>query len=70
MEMYMNGTWRASRNGKVTEVLNPTTKQVIDTVPSATEEDVEETLQAAQSAKKRVGPHAALEERRNHPSLF
>lgn len=52
MEMYTNGNWRSSRDGKAVEVYNPTTKQVIDTVPFATLEDVEDALQAAHAAKK------------------
>jgi len=50
--MYTNGDWRESRSGKTIEVKNPATKEVIDTVPFASAEEVEEALQAAHAAKR------------------
>lgn len=41
MKMYINGRPASASNGESIEVLNPATNEVIDTVPSATKEDVE-----------------------------
>jgi acyl-CoA reductase-like NAD-dependent aldehyde dehydrogenase len=51
MLMYINGGWNASQNGAVIEVANPATGEVIDSVPEASQGDVEDALQAAQAAK-------------------
>lgn len=52
MQMYTNGKWRSSGDSKVVEVFSPTNKQVIDTIPFATKEDVEDALKAAKAAQK------------------
>ncbi|MFF2854791.1 aldehyde dehydrogenase family protein [Peribacillus sp. NPDC058002] len=51
MLMYAKGNWNASTDGKVTEVFNPATKEVIGTVPQAKPNDIEEVIGAAQKAK-------------------
>ena len=40
MKMYIDGAAADASNGEVIEVLNPATGELIDTVPSATQEDV------------------------------
>jgi succinate-semialdehyde dehydrogenase / glutarate-semialdehyde dehydrogenase len=52
MEMIINGEKRGARNGETTPVFNPATMEVIDTIPMATIEDVEEALDFAQIGKK------------------
>lgn len=51
MKMIINGEKRDSRNGEVTAVYNPATMEVIDTIPMATPEDVEQALDHAQVGK-------------------
>lgn len=52
MKMLINGKQTAASDGKTLEVLNPATMELIDTVPSATQQDVEAALDAAQQGKK------------------
>lgn len=52
MKMIINGKETLSRDGKMIDVINPATMEVIDQVPAATLEDVEEALDAALEAKK------------------
>lgn len=52
MQMYINGSWRSSKDGNEIEIVNPSTNTVIDTVPAAAAADVDEALQAAKTAKK------------------
>lgn len=47
MQMIINGIGRDASDGQVMEVLNPATMGVVDTVPCATEEDVELALDCA-----------------------
>ena len=46
MKMYLNGEW-VSRD-QVQEVLNPYDGSVFDTVPSASEEDVNDAVNSAE----------------------
>ncbi|MGQ9600039.1 MAG: aldehyde dehydrogenase family protein [Anaerolineae bacterium] len=48
--MWINGEWVAGSSGKVIEVLNPYTEEVIGTVPAGTAVEVEQAVQAAQAA--------------------
>ena len=48
--MWINGEWVAVSSGKVIEVLNPYTEEVIGTVPAGTAVEVEQAVQAAQAA--------------------
>lgn len=52
MKMIINGKAADASDGKILEVTNPATGAVIDTVPSATLEDVEAAVSAAKSAQK------------------
>lgn len=52
MKMIINGIKCDSSDGKTMEVINPATMEVIDTIPKATEEDVNRALDAAVKAKK------------------
>ncbi|MCP8969676.1 aldehyde dehydrogenase family protein [Ectobacillus ponti] len=48
-KMIINGKPRDSRDGQFGDVLNPTTNEVLDRVPLATAEDVEEALDVARA---------------------
>lgn len=52
MKMIINGEKRDSRDGKTMTIINPATQEMIDTVPSATKEDVEEAIEVAQKGKE------------------
>ena len=52
MKMYIGGFERDSSDGKAIEVINPATNEVIDTVPSATKEDIDEILNNAKKGEK------------------
>ena len=52
MKMYINGRPASASNGESIEVLNPATNEVIDTVPSATKEDVESAISVAVAGEK------------------
>ena len=47
MKSLFGGSWRDSSDGKVIEVRNPATNELIDTVPSLTKEDVNEAVDFA-----------------------
>ncbi|MGB9662524.1 MAG: aldehyde dehydrogenase family protein [Moorellaceae bacterium] len=55
MRMIIGGERVASRSGEEIEVLNPATQEVVDTVPAATEEDVNLCLEKALEGKKEWG---------------
>lgn len=52
MKSLIAGQWVDSSNGKVIEVRNPATNELIDTVPSLTKEDVDRAVDAAYEAQK------------------
>lgn len=52
MQMTINGEKTNSSDGKEIQVFNPATQELIDTVPSATNEDIERATKAAQVGKK------------------
>ncbi|RBQ18290.1 aldehyde dehydrogenase [Spongiactinospora rosea] len=52
--LYIAGSWRRG-GGPAIPVINPATEDVIATVPSATPEEVEEALAAAQRAQREWG---------------
>jgi succinate-semialdehyde dehydrogenase/glutarate-semialdehyde dehydrogenase len=52
MRMFINGEKRDSFNGKIIEVRNMATMELIDTVPAATVEDAQEALEAARSGSQ------------------
>ena len=52
MKMLINGQWVDSSNKEVIEIDNPYTGQIIDSVPSATKEDVDFAISEAVKAQK------------------
>ncbi len=52
MKMIIGGKKTDSKDGNVIEVFNPATQELLDTVPSATKEDIEMCLEIAQEGKK------------------
>ena len=52
MKSLIGNKWRDSSDGKVIEVYNPATNELIDTVPSLTKEDVEEAIDYADIHQK------------------
>lgn len=52
MQMIIGGQKTNASDGKFIEVFNPATQQLIDTIPSATKEDIDKALQIAQEGKK------------------
>ena len=51
MKSLIGNTWRDSSDGKVIEVKNPATGELVDTVPSLTKEDVIEAINYAHGHK-------------------
>jgi len=51
MEMILGGQKAASQDGKVIDVYNPATGELIDTVPSASKKDIETALKYAKKGK-------------------
>jgi acyl-CoA reductase-like NAD-dependent aldehyde dehydrogenase len=49
-KMWINGTYTSGTSGKVIEVRNPATEEIIDTAPAANAADVELAVTAAQAA--------------------
>lgn len=52
MKMLIDGKKTDSSDGKVIEVYNPSTHEFIDTVPSATQDDVNRAIEIAQEGKR------------------
>jgi D-glyceraldehyde dehydrogenase (NADP+) len=50
MKIYINGVWKDSSNKNTLNKYNPSTGEVIDTFPAATKDDVDEAMDAAESA--------------------
>jgi succinate-semialdehyde dehydrogenase/glutarate-semialdehyde dehydrogenase len=50
--MFINGNRVDSRDGKTIEILNSATQELVETVPTATPEDVQEAIDAAQEGKR------------------
>ena len=55
MQMLVGGKWRDAADGKQRAVVNPSTGEVIDRVPVATQADVEEALRIATLGKEVMG---------------
>ena len=51
MKMFIDGTATDASDGKVIEVTNPATGEVVDTVPAATEKDVARAVAKAKAAQ-------------------
>ena len=52
MKSLIGSSWRDSSDGKVINVMNPATNELVDTVPSLTKEDVEEAIKYAKNKQK------------------
>ncbi len=52
MKMIIDGQMSGSESGKAFEIVNPATGRVIDTVPQATERDIERAVEAAVRGQK------------------
>src|SRR5690606_41958500 len=48
--LYRNGAWVAPSSSERIEVENPTTEQVLGTIPAGSAEDVDEAVRAARAA--------------------
>jgi succinate-semialdehyde dehydrogenase/glutarate-semialdehyde dehydrogenase len=48
VKLHINGEWRDASSGKVLEVINPATEEMIGTVAHAEKADLDEALEAAQ----------------------
>jgi lactaldehyde dehydrogenase / glycolaldehyde dehydrogenase len=51
-QMYINGEFTESSSGEKVNVINPSTEEVISTVPKGTEEDAVSAIEAAYEAQK------------------
>lgn len=51
-QMFINGEFVKNKSGRMIEVINPATEQVISQVPDGTAEDVNEAVMAAEQAQK------------------
>ena len=49
-QLFINGEWRDAASGDVIEVVNPATEDVVATVPSAGQGDVDAAVAAARAA--------------------
>ncbi len=45
-EMYIDGAWTGASDGKTTDIVNPASERIVDTVPVATSADLDRTLAA------------------------
>ena len=61
LQMYINGQFCESSNGKWIDVLNPSTEEVISRQPEGTIEDVNRALDAARAAQKAWAKVPAIE---------
>lgn len=52
MKMIIDGVFTDASDGKTDEVFNPANMELVDTVPAATEQDIERSLDAARKGQK------------------
>ncbi len=64
MDMWINGSYQPASDGSTLNVYNPSNGELIDTVPSATVEDVEKVLDIAQVGKRKWAAVPIAERRR------
>jgi aldehyde dehydrogenase (NAD+) len=63
-KLYINGEWRASKDGRTRAIINPATQQEITQVAEATAADVDEAVAAARAAfEDGPWPHMSVHER-------
>lgn len=55
MKMFINGQRVDAADQAVVEVFNPATGKIIDTIPDATQQDLDQAIEAAQAAQKKWG---------------
>jgi succinate-semialdehyde dehydrogenase/glutarate-semialdehyde dehydrogenase len=67
MKMLINGKRVDTNSNATIEILDPTTQELIDTVPAATEEDMLQAIEVAQVGKK---PWAALPQYKRSNILY
>lgn len=60
-QQYINGKFVESTSNKRTEVINPSTEEVISTVPSGNEKDAKQAIDAADAAQKEWADLPAIE---------
>jgi len=60
-QLFINNAWRDAAGGRTMDVVNPATEEVIATVPSADQRDVDDAVGAARAALQ--GPWAGLSAR-------
>lgn len=61
MKSLIGREWRDSSDGKIIEVYNPATNELIDTVPSLTKEDVEDAIDYADAHQKEWEAKSVIE---------
>ena len=61
MLMLIDGAWVGAADGAVDEIRNPADRSLIDTVPSASQADVDRAVAAAQAGKRRMAALPAHE---------
>ena len=61
MKSLIGREWRDSSDGKIIEVYNPATNELIDTVPSLTKEDVEQAIDYADAHQKEWEAKSVIE---------
>ena len=49
-EMYVDGGWVPASDGNREDIVNPATEEAVDSVPVATETDLDEALAVAECA--------------------
>ena len=73
MKMIIGGQYVDSSDGKVKDVLDPGTMQVIDTIPAATEDDVKKAVKTAKEGQKiweNVPLHQRIDILRKYHDMF
>lgn len=53
MKMIINGKDVSALDGKTIDVINPYTNEIIDTVPAATKDDIDQAVEGAKEAQKK-----------------
>ncbi|MEL6653348.1 MAG: aldehyde dehydrogenase family protein, partial [Bacteroidota bacterium] len=51
-KQYINGQWQTSSSGKLDQILNPSTEEIVGSVQDGTKEDAIAALEAAEAAQK------------------
>ena len=63
-QMFINGQWTPGRTGELMEVINPSTQEVVATVPRASRDDVDDAIGfARETFESGVWSNKSMEER-------